>query len=797
MLLLAAGSLCPPFALAHVPPPPVYEIRIRALLDGDQVVRPPEYQPPELGSGSAATGELDLVLSPGIDPLGLDNRFSLDLTVRGISVDQLDTSQTDNETAVHIHQGGPRSTGPMLIDAHYYALDDSSAANGITPTEDGFRLHAEGLIAEEQGDLAEGFAVLEIVDLLRSEDAYIVVRTRTDPLFGEGEIRGSLRVVPERIRLTAMLDEGKVVRPPEFRPPELGTGSPAIGEATLAINTFTSRFSFDLAVEGIDGAKLDDAHGQNRTAIQIRGGAPGATGDILLDVHHFSRLDRPDTNGISPAPGGFELHAEGSITQVQGDHDTGVAVARIIDFLRTGAAYVDVRTTAEPLYAGGEIRGNLQVVPNEFHLRARLDGRQVVRPFQFRPPDFGTGSTAAGEMNLFVERNTGKFRCELDVDGIDPASFHADNRNRTSVHVHWGTPDLQGPVLIDLQHFARARLPDSDGVEKTPDGFSLTAEGAIVRFQGRHFTTFTLDQIIDFLTSAQSYVSVETKTEPLFEQGEIRGNIELVQQEEKLELRAHLDGSQVVRPPELRPPTLGSGSTSVGEAILSVDVKTGGFTFDLEVEGIDPLDLDNSQGEHGANHSAIHIYRGGPDVRGPIILDVHYFARILLATTDGITATGNGFRMRATGTIRRAQGAHDIGAAGIDVIEAFRWEEAYVEVHTSTSPVFVAGEIRGNLKLVTARSSPQFQRGDANSNGRVDLTDAVMILGFLFSGSEAPPCLKSADVDDDGAVGLTDPLGVLNFLFLNGRPPAAPFGACGSDPTPDELDCAGFAPCAG
>ena len=152
--------------------------------------------------------------------------------------------------------------------------------------------------------------------------------------------------------------------------------------------------------------------------------------------------------------------------------------------------------------------------------------------------------------------------------------------------------------------------------------------------------------------------------------------------------------------------------------------------------------------------------------------------------------------MHAAGTIRRAQGAHDIGAAGIDVIEAFRWEDAYVEVHTSTNPVFVAGEIRGNLKLVPASRSPQFHRGDANANGRLDLTDAVAILGFLFSGSEAPPCLESADVDDDGTVGLTDPLGVLNFLFLNGRRPAAPFGACGSDPTPDDLGCAAFAPCA-
>ena len=76
------------------------------------------------------------------------------------------------------------------------------------------------------------------------------------------------------------------------------------------------------------------------------------------------------------------------------------------------------------------------------------------------------------------------------------------------------------------------------------------------------------------------------------------------------------------------------------------------------------------------------------------------------------------------------------------------------------------------------------------------MSDAVVVLGFLFSGGDAPPCSKSADLDDDGAVAITDPLNLLNFLFLSTAPPAAPFGACGVDPTPDDLDCIEFAPCA-
>ncbi len=85
----------------------------------------------------------------------------------------------------------------------------------------------------------------------------------------------------------------------------------------------------------------------------------------------------------------------------------------------------------------------------------------------------------------------------------------------------------------------------------------------------------------------------------------------------------------------------------------------------------------------------------------------------------------------------------------------------------------------------------KFIRGDANKDGRVDLTDAVFILNWLFKGGETPKCLDAADVDDSGNVGITDAIKLLNFLFQGEQAPPAPYPEAGVDPTEDTLSCDG------
>jgi hypothetical protein len=46
-------------------------------------------------------------------------------------------------------------------------------------------------------------------------------------------------------------------------------------------------------------------------------------------------------------------------------------------------------------------------------------------------------------------------------------------------------------------------------------------------------------------------------------------------------------------------------------------------------------------------------------------------------------------------------------------------------------------------------------RGEANGDGKVDLSDAVFLLQHLFLGGPAPKCQDAADINDSGAVDLS------------------------------------------
>jgi hypothetical protein len=94
-------------------------------------------------------------------------------------------------------------------------------------------------------------------------------------------------------------------------------------------------------------------------------------------------------------------------------------------------------------------------------------------------------------------------------------------------------------------------------------------------------------------------------------------------------------------------------------------------------------------------------------------------------------------------------------------------------------------------------SVPQFRRGDTDSSGVLNISDAIYALSALFiGGSPQPGCLDAADSNDDGLFNLTDPVFSLNGLFLGGPMPPAPGAAdCGNDPTGDGFDCQSYARC--
>lgn len=83
-----------------------------------------------------------------------------------------------------------------------------------------------------------------------------------------------------------------------------------------------------------------------------------------------------------------------------------------------------------------------------------------------------------------------------------------------------------------------------------------------------------------------------------------------------------------------------------------------------------------------------------------------------------------------------------------------------------------------------------FVRGDANSDGSIDIGDSVFILSSLFAGGPEPACGDAADTNDDGSIDIADSVYLLSFLFLPGSPPPpAPYPAEGVDLTADGIIC--------
>ncbi len=88
-----------------------------------------------------------------------------------------------------------------------------------------------------------------------------------------------------------------------------------------------------------------------------------------------------------------------------------------------------------------------------------------------------------------------------------------------------------------------------------------------------------------------------------------------------------------------------------------------------------------------------------------------------------------------------------------------------------------------------------FRRGDSNADGRVDISDAVNILSFLFLSQPKGGCDDAMDSNDDGVVDISDSISLLAFLFTGGREVPPPHRECGEDPTGDSLTCYAYPPC--
>jgi uncharacterized repeat protein (TIGR01451 family) len=69
--------------------------------------------------------------------------------------------------------------------------------------------------------------------------------------------------------------------------------------------------------------------------------------------------------------------------------------------------------------------------------------------------------------------------------------------------------------------------------------------------------------------------------------------------------------------------------------------------------------------------------------------------------------------------------------------------------------------------------TPSYIRGDANSDGIIDVGDVVFIINYLFKNGSAPNPLPAGDVNCDGLDDVGDVVFLINYLFKSGPSPCS------------------------
>jgi len=94
------------------------------------------------------------------------------------------------------------------------------------------------------------------------------------------------------------------------------------------------------------------------------------------------------------------------------------------------------------------------------------------------------------------------------------------------------------------------------------------------------------------------------------------------------------------------------------------------------------------------------------------------------------------------------------------------------------------------LRLTGDEPEVEFSRGDADGNGKINVTDAVHIIQVVLGNLDAVyDCRDVLDANDDGSANITDAIPVLRWIFQRGDRLPEPFLACGLDATDDDLGC--------
>jgi hypothetical protein len=86
-------------------------------------------------------------------------------------------------------------------------------------------------------------------------------------------------------------------------------------------------------------------------------------------------------------------------------------------------------------------------------------------------------------------------------------------------------------------------------------------------------------------------------------------------------------------------------------------------------------------------------------------------------------------------------------------------------------PLFEFSVPAGAGRLYRVTTYPPCQHGDANSDGSIDISDAIFLISYIFSGGLAPYPPAAGDANCDGEVDISDAVFLISYIFSGGLAP--------------------------
>ncbi|MBN1419171.1 MAG: lamin tail domain-containing protein [Planctomycetes bacterium] len=152
---------------------------------------------------------------------------------------------------------------------------------------------------------------------------------------------------------------------------------------------------------------------------------------------------------------------------------------------------------------------------------------------------------------------------------------------------------------------------------------------------------------------------------------------------------------------------------------------------------------------------------------------------------------GTSFAWSGVRASTQEQAILDVPGAGIHILSIWIRESSLQidKIVLAKDTGYVPADLGPPASARETLGGVLFVRGDANPDGKMDLSDGISILGYIFSSQSIGNCIDRADANDDGQIDLADAIYMLAYIFSSGPEPPPPFPEPGADPTDDAIPC--------